>query len=357
VDKSDLSFGGQRIGTISSPQTVKITVSGLLGSSINGYTVTGASGDFSVSPGSTEMFSFGAAVSGPQEYTVTFKPTALGARTATVTFSTTENPIPLSGSANPAVMLSGTGTQPAVTLNPASPSLAFGNQETGTPSAGQFFQLTNSGNGPLGVSSIVLAGTDAGDFSVGSCMTAPFTLQPGKSCLVGAVFKPTGSGAKSAQIVVTDDAAGSPRTIPLLGTGFVPDPGPSVAITAPEANEKLRRTKKVRKRGKLVRRKVALTFRGSASDPGGLARVELALLNAKSSGGKCTFFDGKRKTKTDSCAALKFFNAKVEGKTFSYVLPAKATVASGKYILFARAVNTKGVTTRTPVFVRLRILS
>ena len=63
-------------------------------------------------------------------------------------------------------------------------------------------------------------------------MTAPFTLQPGKSCLVGAVFKPTGSGAKSAQIVVTDDAAGSPRTIPLTGTGFVPDPGPPVAITA-----------------------------------------------------------------------------------------------------------------------------
>ncbi len=352
-----LTFPVQKVGTTSGVQTVKITVTGVLSNSIDGYTITGAApGDYSVSPGPSETFPFGVG-GGSKDYTVTFKPAAVGARTATLTFSTNEMPVAITGSPNPTVMLSGTGTQPAVTLNPASPSLAFGNQETGTPSAGQFFQLTNSGNGPLGVSSIVLAGTDAGDFSVGSCMTAPFTLQPGKSCLVGAVFKPTGSGAKSAQIVVTDDAAGSPRTIPLSGTGFVPDPGPPVAITAPKANEKLRRTKKVRKRGKLVRRKVALTFRGSASDPGGLARVELALLNAKSSGGKCTFFDGKRKTKTDSCAALKFFNAKVEGKTFSYVLPAKATVASGKYILFARAVNAKGVTTRTPAFVRLRILS
>ena len=352
-----LTFPVQKVGTTSGVQTVKVTVTGVLSNSIDGYTITGAApGDYSVSPGPSETFPFGVG-GGSKDYTVTFKPAAVGARTATLTFSTNEMPVPITGSPNPTVMLSGTGTQPAVTLNPASPSLAFGNQETGTPSAGQFFQLTNSGNGPLGVSSIVLAGTDAGAFSVGSCMTAPFTLQPGKSCLVGAVFKPTGSGAKSAQIVVTDDAAGSPRTIPLSGTGFVPDPGPPVAITAPKANEKLRRTKKARKSGKLVRRKVALTFRGSASDPGGLARVELALLNVKSSAGKCTFFDGKRKTQTDSCAALKFFNAKVEGKTFSYVLPAKATVASGKYILFARAVNAKGVTTRTPVFVRLRILS
>ncbi len=347
-----LTFPGQKVGMTSGAETVTITVLPGLTSRIDSYVVDGpAAADFQVSPPSAVVDK--SPLGGPQPYSVTFRPSGAGLREATLKFSTTET---VSNSVI-TVMLSGTGTQPAVTLNPASPSLAFGNQETGTPSAGRFFQLTNSGNGPLGVSSIVLAGTDAGDFSVGSCMTAPFTLQPGKSCLVGAVFKPTGSGAKSAQIVVTDDAAGSPRTIPLSGMGFVPDPGPPVAITAPKANEKLRRTKKVRKRGKLVRRKVALTFRGSASDPGGLARVELALLNAKSSGGKCTFFDGKRKTKTDSCAALKFFNAKVEGKTFTYVLPAKATVASGKYILFARAVNAKGVTTRTPVFVRLRILS
>ncbi len=352
-----LTFPGQKVGTTSGVQTVKVTVTGVLSNSIDGYTITGAApGDYSVFPGPSETFPFGVG-GGSKDYTVTFKPAAVGARTATLTFSTNEMPVPVTGSPNPTVMLSGTGTQPAVTLNPASPTLAFGNQENGTASAGRFFQLTNSGDAPLTVPSIVLAGANAADFAVGYCMATPFTLQPGKSCLIGAVFKPTGPGQKAAQIVITDAAAGSPRTIPLSGAGFVPDPGPPVAITAPKANEKLRRTKKVRKRGKRVLRKVAVTFRGSASDPGGLARVELALVNVKSSGGKCTFFDGKRKTKTGSCAALKFFKAKVEDKTWSYDLPAKARVASGKYFLVARAVNSKGVATRTPAFVRLRIQS
>ncbi len=330
-------------------------MSGLLSSSIDGYTITGAApGDYSVSPAPTETFPFGLG-GGSRDYTVTFKPTAAGVRTATVTFSTTESPTPGAGST--LVMLSGTGTQPAVTLNPASPTLDFGNQENGTSSGGRFFALANSGDAPLTVPSIMLVGADAGEFAIGSCTAAPFTLQPGKSCLIGAVFKPTGSGAKTAQVVVTDDAAGSPRTIPLSGTGFAPDPGPPVAITAPTADQKLRRTKKVRKRGKLVRRRVALTFRGSASDPGGLARVELALVDVKPSGSNCTFFDGKRKTQTGSCAALTYFKATVDDKTWSYVLPATAKIATGQYVLVARAVNTKSVTTRKPALVRFRIFS
>ena len=358
VDKSALTFAGQRIGTTSGAQTVTVTVGGLLGSSINGYTVTGAApGDFSISPGSTDAFPFGAAATGTKEYTVTFRPTAVGDRTATLTFSTTESPAPTAGSPNPTVMLSGTGTQPAVTLDPASPSLAFGNVENGTTSGARSFRLTNSGNGPLTVSSIALAGPNAADFVIGYCVGAPFTLQPGQSCSIGAVFKPTGSGQKAAQIVVNDDAAGSPRTIPLSGAGFVPDPGPPVAITAPTANQKLRRTKKVRKRGKVVRRKVALTFRRTASDPGGLARVELALVNLKLTRGMCTFFDGKRKTKTGGCGGPTFFKATVDDKTWSYVLPAKATIASGKYLLVARAVNAKGVATRKAASVRVRIVS
>lgn len=352
ADKPTLSFGGQRVGTTSAAQTVTVSVGAGIPSRIDGYVVEGpAAGDYEVTPPSAAV-NF-AATGGSQAYMVTFRPAATGARTASLKFTTQETLT----AGTVTVALSGTGTTPAVTLDPASPSFAFGNQENGTTSGPQSFKLTNSGNAPLTVSSIALGGANAADFVIGYCVATPFTLQPGQSCSIGALFKPAEAGQKVAQIVVTDDATGSPRTIPLSGAGFVPDPGPPVAVTAPTANQKLRRTKKVRKRGKLVRREVPLTFRGSASDPGGLARVELALVNVKPSGGKCTFFDGKRKTQTGSCAAPTFFKATIDDKTWSYVLPAKATITTSEYVLVARAVNTKGVTTRKPASVRFRIAS
>src|SRR5262249_19147351 len=44
----------------------------------------------------------------------------------------------------------------------------------------------------------------------------------GANCKVGVKFAPTTTGAKSANVSVADNAAGSPQTVPLTGTGVTP---------------------------------------------------------------------------------------------------------------------------------------
>src|SRR4029079_15549958 len=112
----------------------------------------------------------------------------------------------------------GTTTAPAVTFSPA--SVDFGGQIVGTPSATRGVSLTNSGNAPLSISAIALTGANAADFSQQTtCPLSPATLGAGASCQLTVRFTPASACARSASISVTDDAAGSPQSVPLTGTG------------------------------------------------------------------------------------------------------------------------------------------
>src|SRR5207248_11560613 len=81
---------------------------------------------------------------------VTFTPTALGARTGTL--SVTDN----AGGSPQTVALSGNGTAPAVGLAPT--SLGFGNQPLATISAPVTVTLTNTGTAALTISSFAASG-------------------------------------------------------------------------------------------------------------------------------------------------------------------------------------------------------
>ncbi|WP_083764858.1 choice-of-anchor D domain-containing protein [Geotalea uraniireducens] len=75
----------------------------------------------------------------------------------------------------------------------------------------------------LAVSSIAVAGTDAGQFSVtpGSCGSLTPTLAPSGSCTVNVAFSPTADGARSAALRITLNSASHPvLDLPLRGTGF-----------------------------------------------------------------------------------------------------------------------------------------
>src|SRR5207237_10568239 len=81
------------------------------------------------------------------------------------------------------VSLSGTGTAPAVTLNPT--SLTFGNQPTNTTSSARTVTLTNSGTAPLAISSIGITGTNASNFAqTNNCPTGSSTLAVSATCTI-----------------------------------------------------------------------------------------------------------------------------------------------------------------------------
>ena len=108
------------------------------------------------------------------------------------------------------------GTGPVVTLTPA--SLAFANTVVGATSVAKSVTLANTGNGTLNITSIV----PSGDFSL-TTSTKPCgaTLAAGQNCKIAVTFTPTQVGARTGTLTLTDNAANSPQTVPLSGTGTV----------------------------------------------------------------------------------------------------------------------------------------
>src|SRR6266571_439586 len=143
LSPASLSFGNQTVGARSAAQVITLSNAGTASLSISGIAITGTnSGDFA------QTHTCGASLAAGTSCTisVTFKPTATGARSAGV--AVTDN---ASGSPQ-AAALSGSGvssstTGPAVSLSPA--SLSFGNQTVGATSTVQFVTLSNTGNSTL----------------------------------------------------------------------------------------------------------------------------------------------------------------------------------------------------------------
>jgi hypothetical protein len=139
---------------------------------------------------------------------VTFSPTATGAATGSLTFTDDAANSPQS------ISLTGTGSTP-VTLAPG--SLDLGTVAVGDTSDAKTVTLTNHENVPLNFSSIVAS---AG-FAVAS-NTCGASIAAGTTCTVGVTFSPIATGAASGTLTFTDDAANSPQTVNLTGTGSTP---------------------------------------------------------------------------------------------------------------------------------------
>ena len=110
------------------------------------------------------------------------------------------------------------GAQPAASLVPS--TLIFGQQSVGTTSTAQTVTLTNTGNASLSITSIKITGANKTDFA--ETNTCGKNLAAGANCSISVTFKPTVMGLRSASLSVTDNAAGSPQTVSLSGTGTAP---------------------------------------------------------------------------------------------------------------------------------------
>jgi hypothetical protein len=197
---TNLTFPTQIVFTTSKAQTVKLSNSG---PGLLKITDVGVSGPF----GQTNNCGSTVAVGGSCTLTIIFKPTTIGSLSGSV--SVMDN-----ASASPQkISLKGTGT--AFQLMPS--GLNFGNQPVGTTSLSQTITLSNKSDGIVSITSISIAGANAGDFHQSN--TCGTSVASGASCFIKVTFKPAATGARTAAVSISDNGGGSPQKVSLTGTG------------------------------------------------------------------------------------------------------------------------------------------
>jgi len=206
VAPSSLAFGNQAVNTASAAQTVTLTNNG--DAALTVTSITAAS-----TPASPAQFSEtdtcdGSVAAGSNcTISVTFTPAASGPQIGTLTITDNASNSPET------VTLTGTGTAPVAFLSFA--SINFGSQGMGTTSAAQTVTLTNTGNDTLSITSIAVGSGFAQTNTCGGSVAA------GANCTINVTFSPTALGNVTGSLSITDDAAGSPQSVALSGTGVV----------------------------------------------------------------------------------------------------------------------------------------
>jgi hypothetical protein len=213
-----LTFEPQQITTSSPAQQIMLTNSGdlpltlIAAQIISGdFTVVNACGN-SLNPHSSCAMN------------VAFQPKNIGALTGLLTVSDqyrTQN-----------VTLNGVGVAPpGVSLAPFS-TVGFPATGVGITAPAQTVTLTNNGGVPLLVQNIGITG----DFGiVPGSNTCGGSVAVSTACTMQVVFTPTLGGPRSGMLTVTDNAASSPQTLTLTGSGvdftLNPNGGTSLTIT------------------------------------------------------------------------------------------------------------------------------
>ena len=213
VSPTSLAFGSINVGSTAAAQTATLKNGGTSSITITSVSISGTNAaDFSIS---SKTCGTSLATSASCTVSITFKPAAAGARTATLSIVDSAKNSPQM------VSLSGTGVAPAGSVTIAPTSLGFANTEPGATSFAQIVTLNNGTKAAITISGIALGGTNPGDFAISS-KTCGLTLGVSASCTVSMVFKPTVAGTRSATLSFTDSGTGSPRHVALSGSSTEP---------------------------------------------------------------------------------------------------------------------------------------
>jgi len=199
VAPGSLSFAQQQLNTASATQQVTITNAGDVPLTL--ISVGVSAGDFTVVNGcGTSLAGHAACV-----LTVGFVPTAVGVRTATLTFTDVVR--------SQTVALTGVGVAPpGVSVSPV--SVGFAATGVGLASAVQVVTLTNNGGLPLVVSGVGVSS----NFTIAS-NTCGATVAVSAACVVQVVFAPTVAGPLTGALTITDNAASATQSVSLTGVG------------------------------------------------------------------------------------------------------------------------------------------
>jgi glucuronoarabinoxylan endo-1,4-beta-xylanase len=218
---ASLAFGTIPQGTTSSG--LSLTLSNTSGSTI---TISGIVPNSSNDSDFAQTNTCGATLGNGSTCTisVTFSPSAsVGTNeTGTITVS-------YSGAVGSPLVTSLTGTSGnsgAITLS-CSPTpcptgtLGYGTQASGSTSGAQVITATSSGTGSVTLAAAnALTNTNPTNFTItGTTCTNGLVLAPTNTCTITITFTPNATGLFSAQISLSDSAAGSPQVVQLTGSG------------------------------------------------------------------------------------------------------------------------------------------
>jgi hypothetical protein len=219
VSPTILNFGTQLIGTPTAAQFVTLTNNTSSGISLTlPPTFVGANpADFALAGGTcvTPLAAGAMCTVG-----VTFTPSIAAAETATLQIfdgaDTASHPVQ--------VALTGTGSTTAAVIAFSPTSLTFPGQLLTTTSTGQNLTISNpSTTTALSISAITSSsGFSIASNSCGSTFPISVAASPaGTPCVLSVTFAPTGAtGPVTGAITVTDNANGSPQSVPLAGTAW-----------------------------------------------------------------------------------------------------------------------------------------
>jgi cardiolipin synthase len=206
LSASSLAFNSVTVGQTSPAQTVTLTNSGGVSASITGITLSDTT-NYAM----TNTCGVSLGVSATCTLSITFTPKSAASLPATISIAST-------GVGSPqTISLTGTGAAapagPALTLS--ANTLTFPSTPVGQTSATQTLTLTNSGGSPLTLSDTVTG--NSADFT--SATTCGASLAASGNCTFTLAFVPQATGTRTATITLTDNAANSPQTVSLTGTG------------------------------------------------------------------------------------------------------------------------------------------
>jgi len=207
VAPNPLTFALQLLRTTSAEKLAALTNKGNAQMVVDSVAITG---DFAIVSNSNSCLK-GVKPNTHCNIGVTFKPTASGSRTGTLTFVTNATNSPH------VINLIGTGTEIKLSVE----SLAFPTQLVGTTSVKKQVNFANTGATSVSINSI---GT-TGDFVLSTAAVNPCpttgTLSGGKSCNIAVSFRPTAPNTRKGSLTITDSDPATPKVVTLSGTGTI----------------------------------------------------------------------------------------------------------------------------------------
>jgi uncharacterized repeat protein (TIGR03803 family) len=157
------------------------------------------------------------------------------AGTATSTNFPTANPLQATldgpSATNAFVAKIGSANSVGIAFGPG--ALTFASQDVGIPSSTESITLTAAGTEPLTITSISVGGDFALTTTATSCPYSGGAIAAGESCTIDLIFSPTAAGSRNGKVTVVDNASGSPQSVILLGTGFIPPPAATPNFSIP----------------------------------------------------------------------------------------------------------------------------
>jgi sugar lactone lactonase YvrE len=220
ISPPSYAFASQQSGTTSVAEVFTYSNTGSVAITVASPGVSlsgGNAGNFAITNNGCASQTLGPG--GTCQVSVAFAPTAVGNRTTSLQISDSAG-----GASQSSASLSGMGVSPAATLTgPTAAPVQFPAQQVGTSGSALSFTYTNTGIGPITVSTVSIAGTSASSFSITSNGCAAVTLASGASCPIAVEFTPASPGIRTATLRVADTAGGAVTTsLAIQGNGSAP---------------------------------------------------------------------------------------------------------------------------------------